>query len=220
MHYTEPFPVQNIEIVYRDDTLLVVNKPAELLSVPGRGPDKQDSVINRLKAVYPNARIVHRLDMSTSGIMIIPLSHEAERNLSKQFQARLVHKEYVAEVLGSPEPAQGDITLPLICDWPNRPKQKVDIDNGKPSHTLYQVVTQRNENNLCISRVILKPITGRSHQLRVHMLALGHPILGDNLYATPQALALAPRLLLHAQAIRFQHPQTGAEIHVESPPPF
>lgn len=204
------------EIIYADDTLLVVNKPAGLLTVPGRGPEKQDCLINRLLVPYPNARIVHRLDQATSGLVLIPLGYEAQKHLARQFEQRLVHKCYTAVVGGVMADEAGEVDLPLICDWPNRPRQKVDYTDGKAALTRYRVL-QRSAD---ATRVALEPVTGRSHQLRVHMQALGHPILGDNLYATPEYLAASDRLLLHATTIEFTHPQTGSSVHCESPPVF
>lgn len=204
------------EIVYADDTLLVVNKPAGLLTVPGRGPEKQDCLINRLLVPYPNARIVHRLDQATSGLVLIPLGYEAQKHLARQFEQRTVHKRYTAVVGGVVEADTGEVDLPLICDWPNRPRQKVDYTDGKKALTRYRVL-QRGAD---VTRVALEPVTGRSHQLRVHMQALGHPILGDNLYATPEYLAASERLLLHATAIAFSHPRTGSAVHCDSVPPF
>ncbi|WP_024460042.1 pseudouridine synthase [Marinimicrobium sp. LS-A18] len=204
------------EIVYADDTLLVVNKPAGLLTVPGRGPEKQDCLINRLLVPYPNARIVHRLDQATSGLVLIPLGYEAQKHLARQFEQRLVHKCYTAVVGGVMADEAGEVDLPLICDWPNRPRQKVDYTDGKAALTRYRVLQRSAE----ATRVALEPVTGRSHQLRVHMQALGHPILGDNLYATPAYLAASDRLLLHATTIEFTHPQTGSPVYCESPPVF
>jgi len=204
------------EIVYADDALLVVNKPAGLLTVPGRGPEKQDCLINRLLVPYPNARIVHRLDQATSGLVLIPLGYETQKHLARQFEQRLVHKCYTAVVGGVMADEAGEVDLPLICDWPNRPRQKVDYTDGKAALTRYRVL-QRSADS---TRVALEPVTGRSHQLRVHMQALGHPILGDNLYATPAYLAASERLLLHATTIEFTHPQTGSPVYCESPPVF
>ncbi len=210
----------SLNIVYEDDSLLVVNKPAELLSVPGRGPDKQDCVINRLLVTHQQARVVHRLDMSTSGLLIIPLSPLVESHISKQFQSRTVEKHYNAVLFDKLTSRSGRVDLPLICDWPNRPRQIVDHTNGKSSQTDYEVLSYDRLNGFDITRVKLTPITGRSHQLRVHMQALGHPILGDNLYATESALKLAPRLLLHAQYIAFNHPESGERLEIHSPAPF
>ncbi|CAG0905610.1 unnamed protein product [Darwinula stevensoni] len=213
-----PPPDRGLEMIYRDEALLVVNKPAGLLSVPGRGEDKQDCLLSRVRYEYPEALSVHRLDMSTSGLMILARSKVLERALSIQFQQRKVHKRYLAVVTGQPQPDRGEIDLPLITDWPNRPRQKVDYDIGKPSQTRYRVLAFDAANHC--SRVELEPVTGRSHQLRVHMMARGHAILGDELYATPAVYAQADRLLLHAQALRFTHPVTGEVLSLASDVPF
>ncbi|MEZ5534492.1 MAG: pseudouridine synthase [Thiolinea sp.] len=213
-----PPPDNGLEIIYQDESLLVVDKPAGLLSVPGRGEDKQDCLLSRVQREYPEALSVHRLDMSTSGLMLLARSKEMERALSILFQQRKVHKRYIAVVTGQLENASGEIDLPLITDWPNRPRQKVDDDIGKPSQTRYRVLSFDAENNC--SRVELEPITGRSHQLRVHMMALGHAILGDELYAAPEVHAQSGRLLLHAMSLRFVHPLTDAELFLVSEAPF
>ena len=215
-----PAPASNeaFTIEYSDDDLLVVNKPCDLLTVPGRGPHNQDCLISRLLQTHPNARIVHRLDYATSGLVIIPLNHEAQKSLSKQFQQRSVAKQYTALVDGIIGETSGRIDLPLICDWPNRPKQMVDFEMGKPAQTDFTVLDR--DSNLNVTRVELKPITGRSHQLRVHMLALGHPILGDRFYASGNVLTASPRLLLHAETIAFEHPTNGDRITVTVSPSF
>lgn len=197
---TEPW----IDVVFEDEFILAVNKPSGLLSVPGKDPKHYDSMWSRLVEVHPEIQVVHRLDMSTSGLMILAKSKDAERALKKQFQYRLTHKVYYARVWGHLDEDEGEIDLPLICDWPNRPRQKVCHDTGKPSKTLYQVVVHENETTL----VRLLPITGRSHQLRVHMLAIGHPIVGDEFYATKAALDFSERLELHAAELSFYHPQS------------
>jgi tRNA pseudouridine32 synthase/23S rRNA pseudouridine746 synthase len=195
-----------IEIVFEDDHMLAVNKPSGLLSVPGRAVEHYDSMWSRLHEQYPDIQVVHRLDMSTSGLMLLAKHKEAERSLKKQFQYRLTHKIYYANVWGKPEKAEGMIDLPLICDWPNRPRQKVCFEHGKPSQTYYQVV--KSQGNTSIVRLF--PITGRSHQLRVHMLALGHPIVGDEFYAHDQARDFSDRLELHASEMAFYHPESEA----------
>lgn len=213
---------QALEILYADDDVIAFNKPAGLLSVPGKGPDKQDCLINRAIAQYPNSRSVHRLDMATSGIILIPQSHFSLSEISKQFQNRTIEKTYTAIVAGRLTQSSGEIDLPLICDWPNRPKQMVDHDNGKPSKTLFEIdsYTEFGPNHLESTRVILTPVTGRSHQLRVHMQALGHSILGDNFYATGSALSASNRLLLHATELKFTHPVSGERIEIVSLPDF
>lgn len=205
-----------IHLLHADDTLLVLDKPSGLLSVPGRGPDKADCLAARAQARYPDALVVHRLDMDTSGLLLMARGAAAQRALSQAFAARAVTKRYVAVVAGrleAPEEDWGTIDLPLICDWPNRPRQMVDRTRGKPSVTRWRVLGYEGET----TRVELEPVTGRSHQLRVHLAALGHPILGDPLYAPASK---APRLLLHASALRLAHPASGAERAFESPPPF
>ncbi|MTH45082.1 bifunctional tRNA pseudouridine(32) synthase/23S rRNA pseudouridine(746) synthase RluA [Intestinirhabdus alba] len=193
-------------ILYQDEHIMVVNKPGGLLSVPGRPEAHRDSVMARIQRDYPQAESVHRLDMATSGVMVVALNKAAERELKRQFREREPKKQYVARVWGHPTSAEGLVDLPLICDWPNRPKQKVCFESGKPAQTEYEVVEFAADRT---ARVVLRPITGRSHQLRVHMLALGHPILGDRFYAPPEALAMAPRLLLHAESLTITHPVWG-----------
>jgi tRNA pseudouridine32 synthase/23S rRNA pseudouridine746 synthase len=205
-----------LSIVYQDDDLLIVNKPSGLLTVPGKDPKHADCLISRVNRVFPTAKIVHRLDMATSGIICLAMHKEAHRNLSIQFQDRKTAKRYIARVFGKLEQQTGSVDLPLICDWPNRPKQMVDHDNGKPSLTHFKVL-EREQN---ATRVELTPITGRSHQLRVHMLSLGHPILGDKLYAHPEAFAMAPRLQLHAEMLTLAHPVSGETLIFEAAPEF
>jgi tRNA pseudouridine32 synthase / 23S rRNA pseudouridine746 synthase len=216
LHYAPP-PGEPA-ILYRDDALLVIDKPAGLLSVPGRGPANTDSLASRIQARFPEARIVHRLDMATSGLIIMALGTVMERRLSIAFQQRDVEKRYLAVVSGLPTPESGEISLPLIADWPNRPRQKVDLELGKPSLTGYTVLEYDPVNDS--SRMELRPHTGRTHQLRVHLQAIGHPILGDGLYGDDVARTAAARLLLHAAALRLPHPITGEHLTLESPPPF
>lgn len=189
---------------------MVVNKPSGLLSVPGRAPEHKDSIMSRIQADFPQAESVHRLDMATSGVMVVALNKAAERELKRQFREREPKKSYLARVWGTLEQDEGMVDLPLICDWPNRPKQKVCFEQGKAAQTEYQVLARDDDGT---TRVKLMPITGRSHQLRVHMLALGHPILGDGFYAHPAAKALAPRLLLHAQELCITHPAFLTPMH-------
>jgi len=207
--------------VYVDDVLIVLDKPAGLLSVPGRGPDKADCLAARVQARYPDALIVHRLDMDTSGLVVMARGAEAQRALSRAFAERRVEKRYVALAAGRlppPETEWGAVDLPLICDWPNRPLQKVDFGSGKPSVTRWRVLDYDATRDA--TRVELMPVTGRSHQLRVHMRELGHPLLGDPLYAPPAVRERAPRLLLHAAGLALPHPRTGTACVFESPPPF
>jgi tRNA pseudouridine32 synthase/23S rRNA pseudouridine746 synthase len=216
-----------IEPLYADDALLVFDKPSGLLAVPGRGPDKQDCLAARVQARYPDALIVHRLDMATSGLMVMARGAAAQRALSKAFAAREVTKRYIAVVAGRLEvPADGwgvpeywgIIDLPIIVDWPNRPLRIVDPIRGKPSLTRWRVL--ENDETGLRTRIELEPVTGRSHQLRVHLRELGHPILGDALYAPPQVQALSGRLLLHAWSLDFVHPLSGERLAFECPPPF
>lgn len=194
-----------LNIVYRDDDILVLNKPSGLLSVAGRLDVHKDSLQTRVQRVFPTASVVHRLDMSTSGIMLMALNKESHRHLSRQFQDRLISKRYLARVYGRPISESGSVDLPLICDWSNRPKQKVDFDIGKPSLTNWKILSSTGESSL----MELEPVTGRSHQLRVHMQSIGHPILGDKFYAHESAFKLSDRLDLHAEYIKFTHPSTN-----------
>jgi tRNA pseudouridine32 synthase / 23S rRNA pseudouridine746 synthase len=191
-------------IIHVDDAFVVIDKPSGLLSVPGRGPDKADCAASRVQQAFPDALTVHRLDMETSGLMLFARGIDAQRVISRTFENRQVEKRYVAVVDGLMQTDSGEIDLPLICDWPNRPRQIVDHATGKPSLTRYRVLS-RDETKK-ITRVELSPVTGRSHQLRVHLASIGHCILGDSLYATPSALAASTRLLLHATFLRFIHP--------------
>ena len=202
-------------VVHADDQVLVVDKQAGLLSVPGRGEDRADCLIARLRGAFPTVLLVHRLDLDTSGVMVFALTPHAQRHLSKQFEERQTKKVYVARLSGRLEPAQGRVDLPLIVDWPNRPRQKVDHAEGRPAQTDWRVVRASDAE----TRVRLMPVTGRSHQLRVHMASLGHPILGDPLYATGQAAA-HPRLMLHAESLRFRHPDSGVQMGFSAPVPF
>ena len=211
LHYAPPLDPY-LTILYQDEDILVLDKPAELLTVPGKALEHRDSLQIRVQRVFPTATIVHRLDMATSGILIMALNKPAHVNLSRQFENRLTSKTYFARVFGHVERDSGKIDLPLICDWPNRPKQMVDHEHGKPSQTHWQVIQRDAKSTL----VELTPITGRSHQLRVHMLALGHPILGDRLYAHEEAKVNNPRLCLHAQMHEFSHPVSGEKLRFES----
>jgi tRNA pseudouridine32 synthase / 23S rRNA pseudouridine746 synthase len=207
-----------LAVVHDDAACIVVVKPAGLLSVPGRGAHLQDCVALRVQSMFGDALVVHRLDMATSGLMLLARGAAAQRTLSMAFAAREVHKRYVAVVDGLIEQASGEIDLPLLADWPNRPKQKWDREHGKPSLTRYRVLTR--DEAACTTRVELEPVTGRAHQLRVHLLSLGHPILGDALYAPPEVQARSGRLLLHASALRFAHTVSGMPMVFESAAPF
>ena len=204
-------------LVFADDHLLVADKPSGLLSVPGRGPDKQDCLSARVQAVHPDALIVHRLDMATSGLFLMARGDAMQRALSIAFAGREVSKRYIAVVAGHLE-GEGEIDLPLIADWPNRPRQKVDLAIGKPSRTAWRALA--HDAAADTTRLELEPITGRSHQLRVHLQAIGHPILGDALYAPPAVHDRAPRLMLHAARLEFAHPATGEMLRFESSAPF
>ncbi|HJW24800.1 MAG TPA: RluA family pseudouridine synthase [Rhodocyclaceae bacterium] len=193
---------RGLAIVHREDSFLVLDKPSGLLSVPGRGEDKQDCLASRVQAEYPDALIVHRLDMETSGLLVMARGEEAQRRLSRLFRERQVDKRYVAVVAGALAADEGQVNLPLITDWPNRPRQKVDFELGKPSLTRFRVLGRDPAANT--TRVELEPVSGRSHQLRVHMQSLGHPILGDPLYGG--GADHRRRLLLHATHLAFPHP--------------
>ena len=203
--------------IYRDDDIVVVDKPSGLLSVPGKPPNHEDSALGRLIKINPESRVVHRLDMATSGLMVFALNAESHRHLSRQFQDRQVEKRYIADVWGQVEAKQGAVDLPLRCDWSNRPKQMVDHELGKTSLTHYQVIESVYEG---CDRVLLTPITGRSHQLRVHMAELGHPIIGCGFYAHEQARQRACRLHLHAAELSFTHPLFGEWLSFRSDAPF
>lgn len=211
-------PADNgLAVIYVDNEIIVVDKPAGLLSVPGRGAGMDDCLASRVQARFPDALIAHRLDMSTSGLLVLARGAEMHRQLSRFFRERQIDKRYVAVVHGLMTEESGEVELPLICDWPNRPRQKVDFEIGKASLTRFRVVSRDPDANT--TRVELEPITGRSHQLRVHMASLGHPILGDDLYGG-EATALADRLLLHAMDLGLFHPLTAAAIQFQSDAPF
>lgn len=208
-------PQDPLDILHDDHELLVVNKPSGLLSVPGKGEHLADCMMSRIQAAFPQALLVHRLDRDTSGVMVFALTPHAQRHLGLQFEKRMTRKTYVARVWGHLEPKTGEVDLPLIVDWPNRPLQKVCHETGKPAQTEWRV--QRYGENE--SRVRLMPKTGRSHQLRLHMLALGHPILGDPFYATGPALEF-PRLMLHSEELRVKHPDGGRTMTFRAKAPF
>lgn len=213
-----PACFEQVKLLYLDEFFLLIDKPSRLLSVPGRHPLNRDSVIVRLQADYPSAGIVHRLDFDTSGIMVIPLGKTALSHISRQFQARKVIKHYTAVVDGIVELDSGVVDLPIAADKDNRPKYKICHLEGKPSITEYRVLNRDLAANTTL--LLLHPITGRSHQLRLHMQALGHPILGCEFYAHPEAQQKAARLLLHATDLVFEHPHTGAQVRGESKPLF
>jgi tRNA pseudouridine32 synthase/23S rRNA pseudouridine746 synthase len=208
-------PNDPLEILHEDHEIVVVNKPSGLLSVPGRGEHLADCLLTRVQAVFPQALLVHRLDRDTSGVMIFGLTPHAQRNLSMQFEKRTTKKSYIARVHGRIEEKAGTVDLPLIVDWPNRPRQMVCHETGKEAVTLWRVLKASDAE----TRVRLTPKTGRSHQLRVHMLALGHVILGDPLYATGEA-ADHPRLMLHSEELRVNHPESGKGMSFRAKAPF
>jgi len=214
MHDYAP-PDLPLEVVHHDHEILLVAKPAGLLSVPGKGPDLADCLLSRVQRAFPDALLVHRLDRDTSGIMVFALTRHAQRHLGLQFEKRQTKKTYIARVYGQVSAREGRVDLPLIVDWPNRPKQHVDHVNGKQAITDWRVL--RHEENA--TRLRLMPLTGRSHQLRVHMREIGHPILGDPLYADGPARD-APRLMLHAERLRFRHPDGGRGMTFKVKCPF
>ena len=202
-------------VLFEDEDLLVVDKPTRMLTQPGVGPGKDDSLITRIQRELPQARIVHRLDWDTSGLMVIALNAATHRALSIQFQERQTEKTYIAVVQGYLAQSTGTVDAPLGPDRARAPRHFVTPE-GRPSITHWKVIAQEGAH----TRVALSPVTGRSHQLRVHMLHLGHPILGDTLYAPAEIQAAAPRLLLHAARLGFTHPRSGKGMVVESPAPF
>lgn len=213
-----PYCDRPIGIVFADDDLVVVDKPYGLLSVPGRDPANRDCVPSRLRDEFGELRIIHRLDLDTSGLMVLARNAEAHRRVNRQFEQREVEKFYEALVWGIPTGDTGKIELPICVDWPNRPRKIIDPINGKHALTYYRVLDRNSETN--IARVELKPITGRSHQLRVHLAAIEHPILGCPFYAHEAARAAAERLTLHARKLQITHPSTGATLQFEAPTPF
>ncbi|MAM25397.1 MAG: RNA pseudouridine synthase [Rhodobacteraceae bacterium] len=204
-----------LSVLHEDAHVLLVDKPSGLLSVPGKGPELADCLLSRVQVAFPDALLVHRLDRDTSGVMIFALTPHAQRHLGLQFEKRMTKKTYVARVWGVPSDKTGTVDLPLIVDWPNRPRQMVCHDTGKPAQTDWRLIKAEGDT----ARVRLHPRTGRSHQLRVHMLALGHPILGDPFYAEGPARDF-PRLMLHSEELRFNHPQGGHSTKVRSKAPF
>ena len=208
-------PQVPLNILHDDHQVLLVDKPSGLLSVPGKGEHLADCLLARVQAVFPMALLVHRLDRDTSGVMIFALTPHAQRHLGLQFENRQTKKTYVARVWGEMSEKSGTVDLPLIVDWPNRPLQMVDHENGRPAQTDWRVMRAKNGE----TRVKLMPRTGRSHQLRVHMLALGHPILGDPFYAEGPARDY-PRLMLHSETLQFRHPDGGQGMRITAKCPF
>ncbi|MEX0280802.1 MAG: RluA family pseudouridine synthase [Arenibacterium sp.] len=208
-------PDTPLDILHMDAELLVVNKPAGLLSVPGKAPELADCLISRLQDAFPDTLLVHRLDRDTSGVMVFALTPHAQRHLGLQFEKRQTRKTYLARVAGRVAEKTGTVDLPLIVDWENRPRQMVDHENGRAAVTDWRVLKQSDLE----TRIRLFPKTGRSHQLRVHMLALGHPILGDPLYASGEALNF-PRMMLHSEELRLKHPDGGRSMKFRAPAEF
>ena len=204
-----------LSVIHADESILIMDKPAGLLSVPGRGEDRADCLINRIRAEFPDVLLVHRLDLDTSGVMVFARTKLAQGNLGQQFEGRVTSKVYLARLHGEMAEGEGRVELPLIVDWPNRPRQHVNFETGKPAITDWRVMKVGDGE----TRVRLMPITGRSHQLRVHMAELGHAILGDPLYAFGAARA-HPRLMLHAESLRLRHPDTGVMMTFTAPCPF
>lgn len=204
---------QWLDILYLDKELIIVNKPSGLLSVPGRGPEKQDSLSVRVQQQYPEALSVHRLDMDTSGLILMARSKDSQRQLSQLFEQRQVVKQYMAIVHGQLDSMKGEINYPLMSDWPNRPRQKIDHEHGKPSITRYQVMQYNADNNTSLLQIT--PLTGRSHQIRVHLQSIGHPILGDRLYAHQEVREQSNRLMLHASFLAFTYPDSNKLIEME-----
>ena len=228
-----PLCNEPVRVLYADDQLLFIDKPTGLLSVPGKLAANKDCLISRVQQghnvigeqsgkmandAYPEARIVHRLDMDTSGVMVLALNADCHRALSRQFEQRQTEKQYCAKVFGLVADDYGSIELPIISDWPNRPLQKICADTGKHAITRYQVISRNQADQS--SRLLLKPVTGRSHQLRIHLAAIDHPILGCSFYAHPQARSASKRLLLHASQLTINHPINDKALTINSPAPF
>ena len=214
--YLVPHSQSPIRLIYDDTDLLLIDKPHHLLSVPGRHPLNHDSLIQRLQPRYTDVQAVHRLDLDTSGLMVVPKRHESLSELARQFQRRQIEKEYTAIVWGEVAEDRGSIELPIATDWTNRPKQLICEERGKYALTHYEVLKRGNNRSL----IKLKPVTGRSHQLRIHMQSLGHPIIGCDMYAHPEALEASDRLLLHATRLKLCAPSTGDWLWAFSPIPF
>jgi tRNA pseudouridine32 synthase/23S rRNA pseudouridine746 synthase len=206
----------DIDLIFADASIIIANKPSGLLTVPGRGTDKADCLAVRIADSYPDALSVHRLDMATSGLVVLARGKGVQRQLSIQFLRHTVSKTYVAVVEGKVSEHYGEIDLPLMQDWPNRPRSRIDFIAGKASVTRFR----RLSCSMHSSRLELEPVTGRTHQLRLHLKAIGHPILGDTLYATPETTMKHDRLMLHATALTFRHPVSDALLSFRSEAPF
>lgn len=214
--YLVPHTREPYRIIYADDDLLLVRKPDLLLSVPGRHPANYDCLLTRLQQEYPEALLLHRLDLDTSGIMVFARHRGAQAALARLFQERRVEKRYIAMVDGVPSEPQGHIALPIARDWENRPRQKICAETGKNASTHYRVLEALEG----YSRLLLSPVTGRTHQLRIHCREIGHPILGCDMYSPNEVMGRAPRLMLHACYLAFPHPTTGRLLAGHSPAPF
>jgi tRNA pseudouridine32 synthase / 23S rRNA pseudouridine746 synthase len=204
------------DILFQDDHLLVLDKPSGLLSVPGRGPDLQDCLSARVQAAFPTALIVHRLDRDTSGLIVMALDLATQRDLNRQFAERTVTKRYLAIVAGCPNDSEGVIDLPMRKDFDRPPCHMIDPIAGRPARTDWRLIERQGDR----SHLELRPITGRSHQIRLHLATLGHPVLGDNLYAPPEIRAMSDRLLLHAAKLTLVHPVSGERCEWSSKCPF
>lgn len=215
----EPPKEPYLDVLYIDDQLLILNKQSGLLSVPGKSPDHKDCLESRAIEAYKDALIIHRLDMETSGVIALARNKKTQGLISKQFARRQTQKTYIARLFGHLETDTGSIDLPLICDWPNRPKQMVDYENGKDALTHYKVLKREapSAGGPAVTRVEFTPITGRSHQLRVHALSMGHPILGDNLYGEKASQTAAKQLQLHAKTLTLFHPGLKEAMTFEAP---
>lgn len=205
-----------LDILYQDDDLIVLNKPSGLLHVPGKDPRLYDCLDARVRKIFPTASVIHRLDRDTSGVVVMGLNKRAHAHVAMQFEKRTTEKTYIARVFGVMKDDSGHVDLPLAVDWERKPRHRVDFENGRPAQTDWEVIA-REEN---ATRVRLYPRTGRTHQLRVHMLSLGHPMLGDRFYAEGEALEAADRLQLHAEKLCFKHPVTGRDCVFTAPCPF
>ena len=214
-------PQDPLNILYQDDDIIVLSKPSGLLSVPGKSEDHQDSLETRVRSEFPNVRLIHRLDLETSGVFIMAMHKQAQAHINLQFEKRKTKKQYVARVWGRVEQDSGHVDLPLRTDWKNRPRQMVCYEHGRSSQTDWEVLErEESEEGYDITRILLKPITGRSHQLRVHMAEIGHPILGDVFYAHDDAENLADRLQLHAEKLTIYHPKDNSLVTFDDPIPF
>jgi tRNA pseudouridine32 synthase/23S rRNA pseudouridine746 synthase len=217
-NFVAPPCVDEIEIIYQDEAILLVNKPSGLLTLSGKNPLNLDSVHHRLVQQFPSALMIHRLDLGTSGLLVVALNKIAAAHINRQFQLRTVNKTYQAVLAGQMTDDTGDIELPIAKDPLNFPKLKVCFDTGKPASSYYEVLDRQADTDT--TRVLFTPLTGRTHQLRIHSAGVGHPILGCDLYGTPESEQMASRLLLHAMTLEFDHPLSGERMHGISPCPF